>query len=93
VLLQNAGDRVLPLRAPAPDRPVRVYTLGFDASVVGGPAYGGYAVTAGDRRPRRGQHAHAGPAGTDYVLIRVEVTNPRDVTSLYSSRDERPAGW
>jgi beta-glucosidase len=92
VLLQNAGDRVLPLRAPSPGRPVRVYTLGFDASVVGGPAYGGYAVTVGDGGPRHAGTRIPVPAGTDYVLIRVEVTNPREVTSLYSSRGEETGG-
>ena len=92
VLLKNAGNRTLPLRAPAPDRPVRVYTLGFDAAVVGGPAYGGYVVTAGDRTNHDASARVPVPAGADYVLVRVEVTNPREVTGTYRSRDERTGG-
>jgi beta-glucosidase len=70
VLLENTDAR-LPLAASSADAPVRVYTMGVDASAV---ASAGYAVTAGDHdadTPRP-----AVPAGTRYALIRVTVTNP-----------------
>jgi beta-glucosidase len=92
VLLKNAGNRALPLRAPTTAIPVRVYTLGFDAGVVASPAYGGYVVTAGDRTGENGNTRVPVPQGTDYGLVRVEVTNPREVTGTYSSRDGKTGG-
>lgn len=82
VLLQNRG--VLPLRRPVAGAPVKVYTLGFDPAVVAGANYGGYAVTPGaaDAAARTPV-----PAGTDYALVRVEVSNPREVTGGYRSDD------
>lgn len=83
VLLQNRG--VLPLRRPAADAALKVYTLGFDPAVVKGSDYGGYAVTAGaaDAAARAPV-----PPGTDYALVRVEVSNPREATGAYRSDDD-----
>jgi beta-glucosidase len=92
VLLRNDRDRVLPLRAPSPARPVRLYTMGFDPSVVASAAYGGYHVTAGDRTPANGNARTPAPRDADYAVFRVEVTNPRQVTSTYRSRDEATGG-
>jgi len=89
VLLQNgtAGARgVLPLPRPTSARPVRLYTLGLNAKVAASPEYGGYAVTAGDYDPGKGER-RASASGADYAIIRVEVTNPRAVTSAYRSDD------
>jgi beta-glucosidase len=89
VLLQNAPlgtAPILPLPAPAPARPVTLYTMGLNAAVVGAPAYGGYTVVAGDYDPARGQ-SRPGAAGADFAIIRVEVTNPRAATSSYRSND------
>jgi beta-glucosidase len=89
VLLQNgpAGGRgVLPLPRPTTDRPVRLYTLGLNATVMAGAEYGGYTVVPGDYEPGRGEHRPSA-AGSDYAVIRVEVTNPRAATSAYKSAD------
>ncbi len=83
VLLQNRG--VLPLRRPTPAAPAKVYTLGFDPAVVASSTYGGYAVTAG---APEGAPRVPVPAGTDYALVRIEVSNPREATSSYRSDDE-----
>lgn len=91
VLLKNAGN-VLPLRASASDRPVRLYTLGFDTAVFGSAAYGGYLVTAGDRVIETGNARVVVPPGTDYAVFRVEVTNPRQVTGAYRSGDAATGG-
>jgi beta-glucosidase len=92
VLLKNANDNVLPLLAPAPGRPVRLYTMGFDPGIAGSAAYGGYQVTPGDRSAENGNARVPVPPGTDYALFRIEVTNPRQVTGTYRSRDETTGG-
>ena len=92
VLLKNAGDRVLPLRQPAPGKPVRLYTMGFDPSVVESAAFGGYQVTAADPTATNGNTRVPVPSGTDYAVFRVEVTNPRQVTGAYRSRDGATGG-
>ena len=74
VLLQN-GNRILPLRAATPAAPVRVYTMGLRADVVGDARWGGYTVVAGDYDAAKGEHRAAVPAGTDYAIVRVEVSN------------------
>lgn len=79
-LLQNDG--VLPLNAPTAAAPQRLYTVNLNADIVGGAAYGGYQVTAGDRTTANGNTRAAVPAGTQYALIRVEVTNN---SSAYAS--------
>ncbi len=92
VLLQNdATDgeparRVLPIARPTPGRPVKLYTMGLNAEVVSGAAYGGYAVVNGSYDPAKGER-RATAAGSDYAIIRVEVTVPREVTSAYRSND------
>jgi beta-glucosidase len=91
VLLQNGGrpapaGRTLPLPAPSAGRPVKLYTMGLSATVAGGPEHGGYTVVSGDYDPGKGQRRP--PAtGADYAVVRVEVTNPREVTGTYASRD------
>jgi beta-glucosidase len=92
VLLKNVDNRVLPLRAPAAGKLVHLYTLGFDAAVVESAAYGGYQVTAGDRTTSNGNARVKARPDTDYAIFRVEVTNPRQVTSAYRSRDEATGG-
>jgi beta-glucosidase len=87
VLLQNAatgGTGVLPLRAPSPSRPITLYTMGLNTRVVSGADYGGYTVVPGDYDAAKGER-RPGATGADYALIRVEVTNPRAVTSTYGS--------
>jgi beta-glucosidase len=89
VLLQNAElgtARVVPLPRPTTARPVKIYTLGLNAAVVGAAEYGGYSVVSGDSDAARGQ-PRASAAGADYALIRVEVSNPRAATSAYRSND------
>lgn len=83
VLLQNQG--VLPLRPPAMGSTPKIYTLGFDPAVVAGTAYGGYQVTAG---ATDGGGRVPVPPDTDYALVRIEVSNPRDATGAYRSDDE-----
>lgn len=71
VLLQNR-EQALPLPAPSAARPVRLYTMGMNAAVVGDRQYG-YSVVSGDYKA--GETRPAVPADTDYALIRVEVSN------------------
>jgi beta-glucosidase len=92
VLLKNAGDNALPMRLPATGKPVRLYTMGLDPATAGGAAYGGYQVTPGDRTAENGSSRVPVPPGTDYAIFRVEVTNPRQVTGTYRSRDEASGG-
>ena len=89
VLLKNAANgtgHVLPLAKPTAARGVRLYTMGLNAKVVSGEEYGGYTVVTGDYDAAKGER-RASAAGADYAVIRVEVTNPRDVTSEYGSSD------
>jgi beta-glucosidase len=74
VLLQNTS-RLLPLRAPTPGAPVRLYTMGMRADVLTDPRWGRYAVTPGDYDATKGGRRPAVPAGTDYAILRVEVSN------------------
>ena len=74
VLLQNAA-RLLPLRAPTTAAPVRVYTMGMRGDVVSDARWGGYTVTTGDYDAAKGEKRAAVPAGTDYAIVRVEVSN------------------
>lgn len=92
VLLKNQDGNVLPLPAPTAAAPVRLYTLGLDPGVVGDSAYGGYQVTAGDRTAANGQTRLPVPAGTDRAILRVEISNPRAVTSTYRSDDPGTGG-
>ncbi|OYU72206.1 MAG: xylan 1,4-beta-xylosidase, partial [Burkholderiales bacterium PBB5] len=92
VLLKNQDDNVLPLRAPTPTAPVKLYTLGLNAAVTSASTYGGYTVTVGDRTPANQQTRPPVPAGTDYALIRVEISNPRAATSAYASNDPATGG-
>ena len=71
---------------------MKLYTLGLNAAVTADSAYGGYTVTPGDRTAANGQTRAPVAAGTDYALIRVEITNPRAVTSAYSSSDPATGG-
>lgn len=74
VLLQNQ-DRLLPLRAPTAEAPVRLYTMGVRADVAADARWGRYAVTSGDYDAAKGERRPAVPAGTDYAILRVEVSN------------------
>jgi beta-glucosidase len=89
VLLQNADlgtASTLPLPRPAAARPVTLYTMGLNTAVVGAAEYGGYSVVAGDYDAARGQRRPSA-AGADYAVVRIEVSNPRAVTSAYRSND------
>ena len=91
VLLQNqraaeGASHTLPLRAPTATKPVKLYTMGLNAAVTGGAAYGGYTIVNGDYDAAKGQTRPAA-TGADYALIRVEVSNPREVTGAYASSD------
>jgi beta-glucosidase len=59
--------------------------MGLNVAVAADARYGGYAVVAGDSTTRDRQTRVPIPADTDYVLIRVEVTNPANVTGSYRS--------
>jgi beta-glucosidase len=74
VLLQNTG-KLLPLRASSASAPVRLYTMGMRADVVRDARWGSYAVTSGDYDATKGERRATVPAGTDYAIIRVEVSN------------------
>lgn len=74
VLLQNRSA-VLPLRAPTTSAPVKVYTMGLRDDVVGDARWGGYSVVSGDYDAARGQTRPGVPPGTDYAIVRVEVSN------------------
>ncbi|AQV98255.1 hypothetical protein BJN34_30765 [Cupriavidus necator] len=86
VLLQNQ-DKTLPLPAPSAAKPIKLFTMGLNKSVVGDAQYGGYNVVTGDYDASKGQTMPAIPADTDYAVIRVEVTNPSSVTGAYKSSD------
>lgn len=87
VLLKNEDGDALPLRRPSRRKPVKLYTLGMNADVVRDARFGGYDVTSGDRTPANGNVRAPVPTGTDYAVIRVEVSNPRSVTGAYRSHD------
>jgi len=92
VLLKNQDGDALPLPAPTAAAPVRLYTLGLDPAVVVAAGGGGYLVTVGDRTPANGHTRPPVPAGTDRAILRVEVSNPRAVTSAYRSDDPATGG-
>jgi beta-glucosidase len=60
--------------------------MGLSATIAGGSEYGGYRVVNGDYDASKGQ-SRPSAIGADYALIRVEVSNPRDITATYASRD------
>ncbi len=90
VLLKNQ-DRLLPLKRPGAAAPIRVYTLGLNAGVVADAQYGGYTVTAGDAAGEKQPRVPV-PAETNYALIRIEVSNPRNATGAYNSSDPATGG-
>ncbi|MCG2592398.1 glycoside hydrolase family 3 C-terminal domain-containing protein [Ramlibacter sp. XY19] len=99
VLLQNlprGSGKTLPLPAPTATAPVKIYTMGLNAGVVGGADYGGYTVVNGDYGRGTPNATRPSAAGADYAIIRVEVTNPyapstagpfATPTGLYRSKD------
>ncbi len=89
VLLQNQDQTVgktLPLPVPTAARPVKVYTMGLNASVVASADYGGFTVTAGDYGTATTPATRPSAAGADYAIIRVEVSNPRAAVAAYQSK-------
>jgi beta-glucosidase len=75
VLLQNE-NRLLPLPTPTRDKPVRLYTMGMDRAAVAGEAGdAAYTVVSGDYDPGKGETRPAVPAGTDYAILRIGVSN------------------
>jgi beta-glucosidase len=90
VLLQNKGG-LLPLRAAAVNAPIRLYTMGMRGEIVGDAQWGGYTVVTGDYDAAKGERRVAVPAGTDYAVLRVEVSNEganRDLTFGGANPDE-----
>ncbi|MBA2961406.1 glycoside hydrolase family 3 protein [Ramlibacter sp. MAH-25] len=81
-LLKN--DTALPLKAPQPAAPVKLYSVNLNTSVLADPIYGGYTVVSGDRTAANGNIRPAVPAGTDYAVVRVEVSNN---SGAYRSND------
>jgi len=67
VLLENSQN-VLPLPAPADDKPVKLFTIGMNSEVTGDPRWGGYTIVTGET-------SSFIPEDTDYALIRVNVDN------------------
>ena len=84
--LQDARGRTLPLPAPTAAKAVKLYTMGLDATVTGGAAYGSYTIVSGDYDAAKGQ-SRPPATGADFALVRVEVSNPREATGTYASRD------
>jgi beta-glucosidase len=89
VLLQNQGGRVLPLRASTAQSPVKIYTLGLNSATVRDAGSGGYQVTSGE--VEKGPRVPV-PSGTDYAVLRVEISNPREATGAYKSADATTGG-
>lgn len=90
VLLQNQ-NAVLPMRAPAANAPVRVYTMGLRADIVGDARWNSYTVVSGDFDAAKNEKRPAVPQGTDYAILRVEVSNQganRDLTFGGANPDE-----
>jgi beta-glucosidase len=81
-LLKN--DSALPMKASRPDAPVKLYSINLNAGVLGDAAYGSYKVVTGDRTTANGNSRARVPAGTEYAIVRVEVTNN---SSAYRSKD------
>jgi beta-glucosidase len=59
--------------------------MGVSAEVAGAADYG-YSFVSGDYDAAKGEHRPSA-TGADRALIRVEVTNPREATGRYASRD------
>ena len=53
----------------------RLYVMGMDTDVTGGPEWNEYEVVSGDYDSANGEVRPAVPEGTDYALIRVVVGN------------------
>lgn len=79
-------QRTLPLPPPTGEQPIKLYTMNLNGAVVGGAEYGGYTIVNGDYDPNSGQ-SRPSAAHADYAIIRVEVSNPREVTGSYKSQD------
>jgi beta-glucosidase len=65
--------------------------MGMRAETVGDARWGGYAVTAGDYDAAKGERRAPVPAGTDYAIVRVEVSNEganRDLIFGGANQDE-----
>ena len=74
VLLQNQNN-LLPLRAPTANAPVRLYTMGMNRETLAGAQWGGYQVISGDYDAAKGETRPPVPSGTDYALLRIEISN------------------
>jgi beta-glucosidase len=105
VLLENRND-LLPLSTPTEDVPVRIYTMGMNPEVVGDEQWGGYSVVTGDYDPNKGEAMSPVPAGTDYAILRIDVSargtrpglffggpNPEELDLLAFSDMAGAASW
>ncbi|TWI52598.1 beta-glucosidase [Pseudomonas duriflava] len=93
VLLQNlaqssikSAKKILPIPAPSTGQPLKLYTMNMNADVVGGAEYGGYTVVNGDYDAEKGQ-SRPSASGADYAILRIEVSNPQEITGTYKSKD------
>ena len=91
VLLKNEAH-ILPLPTPTGDHPIKIYSMGLNASIIAGDEYGGYTVINGDYDGEKGEVRPEIPPDIDYAVIRIEVNNPRRKTSLYKSMDPSTGG-
>jgi beta-glucosidase len=53
----------------------QLYTMGMNPEVVGDPQWNGFTVVSGDYDSDKGKTRPPVPAGTDYAILRVVVTN------------------
>lgn len=86
VLLQNQ-NKLLPLPASTPEKPITLLTLGIDNKVINDGKYGYYNLL--DAKDPV-QLANAQDA--EFAIIRVSVSNPRKITGQYRSNDKATGG-
>ncbi|UCF38321.1 MAG: glycoside hydrolase family 3 C-terminal domain-containing protein [Acidobacteriota bacterium] len=63
--------------APSERETVQLYTMGMNPEVVADQRWFGFTVISGDYDPSQGETRPVVPPGTDYAILRVEVTNSR----------------
>jgi len=73
VLLEN-HDNLLPISTPTEDNPVQIYTMGMNPDVTADGQWGGFTVYSGDYDSNTDETRIPVPAGTDYAILRVDVS-------------------
>jgi beta-glucosidase len=56
-------------------KPIQIYTMGMNPDVVGDRRWSGFKVVSGDYDPDKGETRPSVPAGTDYAIVRIVVSN------------------